>query len=100
MAQTNFITTPLTLSAATSALLVSQKSNRNYLLLQNTGTNPASFTFGSGNAVAGAGISLDPASAAGGQGGSIVFDSQFGTVPQDAVHAISTAGTTVVAVEG
>ncbi len=100
MAQSNFITTAKTLTAATSALLISQNPERTYLLLQNTGTNPASFTFGSGAAVAAAGLSLDPASGAGGQGGSIVFDSQFGTVPQDAVHAISTSGTTVIAIEG
>lgn len=100
MAQVNFTTTAKTLAAATSALVINQNSSRNYLLLQNTGLNPATFTFGSGAAVAAAGLSLDPASAAGGQGGSIVFDSQFGNVPSDSVHAISTAGTTIVAIEG
>lgn len=47
--------------------------------------------------VAGAGITLDPASATAGQGGSYEFGVD---VPTDAIFAISTAGTTWAVLEG
>ena len=101
MGQGNFVTTAVALPAATSKAVLPPANDRNYLLIQNTGTNPLTISFGSANTVAGAGISLDGATAANGEGGTIIWDSAMGgTVPQNSIHAISTLGSTIVAVEG
>jgi hypothetical protein len=85
-----------TLAPGVAVQLVGQNFNRHFLVLQNTGTGAVTIGFGAAP-VAGLGISLDPASAATGQGGSYEFKK---VIPSDAIWAISTAGSTVVAVEG
>lgn len=81
-----------TLVAATRQLVLAENTKRKYLLIQNTGTNPASF--GDSSVVAGGGfVSLDPPSVTTGQGGSMEFTV---AVPSNAIYAISTAGTTIV----
>jgi hypothetical protein len=69
------------------------------------GINPATFKFGSAPTSATDGFTLDPASASGGQGGSLFLsngDSHTtqGDTPVDAVYAYSTGGTTVTIEEG
>lgn len=93
----NIKVTHATLSAATVAEIVPRNVSRLYLMIQNTGgTNPASF--GVDNTVtAGTGVSLDPASAAGGQGGSYEW---VETIPTNPVYGYSTLGTTVIVIEG
>lgn len=94
----DYKTTAITVSAATTTLIVGRNTGRQYLAIQNTGVNPVSFGFvAESPAAAGAGISLDPASAAGGQGGSWEW---VDTVPTNPIYAYSTTGTTVVVVEG
>ena len=92
----NFVTTVVTLSAGVATKLVSRNVSRQYLAVQNTNTGSATITF-QASPVAGAGLSLDPASAAGGQGGSWEWSV---SVPTQPVYAISTAGTVLVVIEG
>jgi len=92
----NFITTVVTLSGNTATALVGRNINRQYLAIQNTGTGAVTITF-QANPVIGAGLSLDPASGAGGQGGSWEWSA---SVPTQPIYAISSAGTTVVVIEG
>ena len=99
MSVARIVQTSVTLAAATpSGQIVASSNARVSLTIQNTGTGSASIGFGAA-ATAGAGLSLDPASAAGGQGGSRVWDGSD-RIPSDAIHAISTAGTTLVIIEG
>lgn len=93
----NIKITHATLSAATVAEIVTRNTSRSYLMIQNTGgTNPASF--GVDNTVlAGTGVSLDPASAASGQGGSYEW---VESVPTNPIYGYSTGGTTVIVIEG
>jgi hypothetical protein len=88
--------TSVTLPAGTAVEIVGLNFNRHFLTLQVTGTGAATFGFGSAPTIGG-GISLDPASAPGGQGGSYEFKS---VIPYDAIWGISAAGTTVVVTEG
>lgn len=89
--------TTKTLSAGVAASVIGPNPNRKYLFLQNTGTGSVTFGVATG-LVAGAGfISLDPASAAAGQGGSAEYTSQ---IPNNPIYAISTAGTTITVSEG
>lgn len=87
----------VTLAAATPTLLAAKSAERAFLAVQVTGTNSATIKFGSAPTSATDGFSLDPASAAGGQGGSFVFQD---SVPIDAVYAISASGTTVAVLDG
>jgi hypothetical protein len=90
----HIVSTPVTLSAGTAAQLVAANFTRRLLTLQVTGTGAATFGFGHAP-TAGAGLSLNAASSAGGEGGSYEV-SNVG----DSIWAISTAGTTVVVLEG
>lgn len=86
------------LAPATDATIVpaSTATPRKYLCLQNIGANPVNLAFDTA-ATAGQGLTLDPA-ASGSQGGSVCWES--GTVPSNAIHGISTAGSTVVTLVG
>lgn len=87
-----------TLSAATATLIVPSNPQRKYLLLQNTGTGgPVSFGTASTVTAGGGFVNLDVASSATGQGGSAEF---VEVVPDNAIYAISTAGTTITVTEG
>ena len=92
----NFITTVLTLTGNAATKLVGRNINRSYLAVQNTGTGSVTITF-QASPVIGAGIALDPASASGGQGGSWEWKE---SVPTQPVYAISSAGTSIVVIEG
>jgi hypothetical protein len=94
-AQLRTASSGVTLAPATAAKIASQSFDRVSLILQVTGA--ASFGFGAAPA-AGTGISLDGASAAGGQGGSYQINGD--ATPSDEIWAISTPGTTVTVVEG
>jgi hypothetical protein len=94
MTVSNIHTTRATLAAGTPVQLVGP-SERYLLTLQVTGIGAASFGFGAAPA-AGTGLSLDPASAAGGQGGIHDFADM---IPSDSIWAISATGTTVVVLE-
>jgi hypothetical protein len=82
-----------TLAPATAKLLSPQNLARLGMLLENTGTNPATFKFQTTPASAIDGFTLDPASAAGGQGGSLELLGP--DCPIDSIWAFSAAGTTV-----
>jgi len=75
---------------------LSERHKRKFLLIQNTGINPVTIKEDSAP-VAAAGMGLDPATSAGGQGGSW---NPTEVVPTNSYWAISTVGTTVISVEG
>lgn len=87
--------TSLVLSAGVAAKVVNADMSRKLLTIQNVGLNPLSFGFAT--LAAGGGISLDPASAANGEGGSYEFKD---VIPGSEIWAISAAGTTIVVMEG
>jgi hypothetical protein len=94
-----------TLQPATATLLIPLNPNRRLLVLSISGVNSAAFKFQFPPASATDGITLDPASVSGGQGGSILFSdgeshTTQGDTPVDAVYAYSTLGTTVNVEEG
>lgn len=89
--------TVVALAAATDTVLVASHDTRKYLAIINIGTNPASLNFDA-VAVAGQGWPVNAASVAGQQGGAITWESSG--VHKGAVHGISTAGTTIVVLEG
>lgn len=99
MAVSHIAVTSLAIVAAAGGVQVVPASNsRVSLTIQNTGTGAVTIGFGSAP-TAGISLSLDPASAAAGQGGSRVWD---GTdrIPSDSIWAFSTAGSTIVVMEG
>jgi len=90
------ITRNFTLAAGVAAQIVPANNGRRFLLIQNTGINPMSIKEDAAPVAAG-GMSFDPASSAGGQGGSW---NPTEVVPTNAYWAISTVGTTVITMEG
>lgn len=93
----NLKVTSVTLASSVSQLVINQDPLRSYLAVQNTGTGAMSIGFGSASSAAGRGPSLDPASAAGGQGGIWEWSD---VVPQNSVYLYSAAGTTATVVSG
>lgn len=87
----------VTLTAAVDATIVAANPLRKYLAIGNIGTGLVTLAFNQA-AVAGQGWPLGAAAGAGDQGGSITFEAS--AMPMGAVHAISTAGSTVVVLEG
>jgi hypothetical protein len=93
----NFQTFPFTLASSAPKLALGIDPYRNYLAVQNTGTGRLTIGFSSAPSAAGVGPSLDPASAAGGQGGSWEWT---GPMPMNSIYLYSAAGTTAVVVVG
>lgn len=94
----SFRTFTVTLASSVAQLVVNQDMNRSYLAIQNTGVGgPMSAGFGAAPSAAGTGPTLDPASAAGGQGGSWEW---IDVVPTNSVYLYSAAGTTAVVIVG
>lgn len=89
--------TVLTLTAATDTPLVVFNPMRKYLAIANIGTGLATLGFDA-VAVANSGYPMSPAASLGAQGGGLVWEA--GAVPFNGIHAISTAGTTIVVLEG
>jgi hypothetical protein len=106
------VTSSAGLSPGVAQLVAAANLNRYELTIQVTGTNPATIGFGSAP-VAGQGLTLAGASAAGGQGGSRIWSLNTRAQPENyyaikdegdampvaAIWAISTAGTTIVVIE-
>jgi hypothetical protein len=90
----SFTSNSFTLAPATAKLLLAQNLVRNGLMIQNCGVAPCTFKFQSAPASATDGFTLDPASAAAGQGGSLELHGTNET-PIDSLWAYSTLGTTV-----
>jgi hypothetical protein len=90
--------TTTTLTANTPVQIAPVSSGCNLFIIANNGTGSLVWKCGSAPASASDGTPLDPASAAGGQGGSVVLtgDDAIG----DAIYAWSTAGTTVNVKQG
>lgn len=88
-----------TLSAGIDATIVADATTtpRKHISIMNISTGAVSLNFGSA-ATAGQGITLGPAAADGGQGGGYSFDGM--TVPSNAIHAISAAGTRLAVIVG
>ena len=90
--------TVYTLTAATDkALNTVPTSGARMMCIQNIGTGLVTLAFGTA-AVAGSGWGLNAAAGAGQGGGQLCWNSS--TVPRDTLHAISTAGSTVVVLVG
>src|SRR5260370_391693 len=85
----------VTLAGGTDTILGASTSRR-YLCLMNIGTGLITLAFDQA-AVSGAGWAMEPAGAAGHQGGAMCWESA--TVTASAVHAISAAGSTVGVLE-
>jgi hypothetical protein len=94
--QVAMTSTPITLAPAAGAPLVDANLRRAYLAVQVTGANPATVDFGA-IPTAGAGITLDGGTGAATQGGS--WEWVF-SIPTEALYGFSTAGTTIVVIEG
>jgi hypothetical protein len=92
------VQTVVPLSAGVDTRLVEANTHRRYLGFMNTGTGAATLAFGGTAAVNGSGWVIDQASAAGRQGGSMVWESS--AIASGEVHAISQIGTTIVVLEG
>jgi hypothetical protein len=93
----NFQVFPVTLASSVAQLVLGQDAYRSYLAVQNTGTGALSIGFGAAPTGPGTGPSLDPASAAGGQGGSWEWiDPQ----PLGSIFLYSGAGTTACIIVG
>jgi hypothetical protein len=92
------IETSTTLSAMTPVQIAPACPNIQGLVISNSGTGSLCFKFGSAPASAVDGTGLDPASTAGGQGGSMVLTGDV--CFSDAIWAWSTAGTTVNVKQG
>ena len=95
---TTIKTTSGTLAPATGALLAAAQGECSLLIIANNGVNPMVFKFGSVPSSATDGIPLDPASAAGGQGGSLVLTEDAACA--DSVYGYSTLGTTFSVQQG
>lgn len=89
--------TVVSLTAATDTTLVAANPLRKYLAIVNIGTGLVSLAWNTA-AVAGQGWPLTAAGVAGDQGGALIFEAS--AMPFGAVHGISTAGSTVVVLEG
>jgi hypothetical protein len=89
--------TVVSVPAATDTVLVAFNPLRKYLAIANIGTGLASLGFDQ-VAVVNSGYPLAPAASLGAQGGGLVWEA--GVVPLNGMHCISTAGTTVVVLEG
>ena len=89
--------TVVTLTAATDTTLAAANPLRKYLAVCNINTGLVSLAFDKA-AVAGQGWPLSGASSAGDQGGAMIWESS--AVTTQALHGISTAGSTVVVLEG
>jgi hypothetical protein len=90
--------TTTTLAANTPVQIAPQMSGCSLFIIANNGTGSLVWKCGSLPTSAADGTPLDPASSAGGQGGSAVFTD--GTAIKDAIFAWSTAGTTVNVKQG
>lgn len=89
--------TVVTVPAATNTSLVVFNPLRKYLAIANIGTGQGSLAFDK-TAVVNQGYPLAPAASLGAQGGGLLWEA--GAVPLNGVNVISTAGTTVVVLEG
>ena len=93
---TNMKTTTVTLASCQTALLAPAYRGRYYLAAQNTGLGAVTLRFSSSSITSGGGITLDPASTPGGQGGSWEWTD---AIPINPIWAYSASGTTVVLLE-
>lgn len=89
--------TVVSLAANASTQIVAANAVRRYLAIVNIGIGNCNLGF-AGSATVDSGFPLDAASAAGRQGGGVVWDGAG--VPSGAVHGLSFAGTSVVVLEG
>jgi hypothetical protein len=94
---TSTVTKLAVLLAGEAVQLAPPRSTRLSLALRNTGHSAVTLGIG-GAPGADAGITLDPASPAGGDGGSYQVDGD--KTPVDSIWAVSSGDTTVVVVEG
>jgi hypothetical protein len=86
-----------TLAADTTGEIVPYNADRKYLAVMVTGTNPATIALGTGTVTIGEGMSLNPPTAVGNQGGGFEM---FGLVATNAFSGRSLAGTTLCVWEG
>lgn len=77
--------------------ILAAKTGRRYLAIVNVGLGRATLGFGAAAAV-GQGWPLEPAGELGGQGGGYIAEA--GGVPNNALFAASTQGTTLIVLEG
>lgn len=97
MAHLSLKVTVVTLPAGQSTPVALPNASREYLALMNIDTGNANFAINAPAAVD-AGWPLDAASAPGRQGGGYTFDTAL--VSDQAVNAISAAGTRIAVLEG
>lgn len=96
MANMSLTQTAVTLSAGVVTAILPRNDQRNYLCLQNVGSNDLQFGFVS-TLTAGNGTTLSPGGL-GKQGGFFLWDGNW--IPANSIYAVSTSGTTIIAVEG
>ncbi|WP_426418468.1 hypothetical protein [Bradyrhizobium genosp. A] len=93
----NYFTKAVTLASSVAQLVSPISQYRSYLMVQNVGTGALSIGFSTSPKGPGLGLSLDPASATGRQGGSWEWAD---VVPQNSIYLYSAAGTAAVVIEG
>lgn len=86
----------LTAATDTTLLAASTAGRNKSVCLMNIGLNPVTITNGASAAVVGNGQALSPAAGAGFQGGGYCYPGP----PTNAIHGISTLGTTVIVTVG
>lgn len=94
--KTGVQSTSTVIASSQTVLLSPAYAGRYYLAFENIGLGAVTLRFSSSSITAGGGLTLDPASTPGGQGGSWEF---LDATPINAVWAYSASGTTVVALE-
>lgn len=93
----NFRSFAVTLVTSAAQLITGIDPQRSYLAIQNTGISALSIGFSSAPTAAGLGLTLDPASAPGSQGGSWEW---IEAVPNNSIYLYSAGGTTATVVTG
>ena len=94
----NFRTFAVTLASSVPQRVLPINMYRSYLLIENMGTGGAlRVGFSTAPLAPGRGLSLDPATSSGGQGGGWEF---VQVVPTNSIYLYSAAGTKAVVVEG
>lgn len=96
MANMSLVQTVVTLSPGVVTSIIPRNALRNYLCIQNVGSNDLQFGF-TNTLVAGNGTTLSPGGL-GKQGGFFLWERNW--VPDNSIYAVSTTGTTIIVLEG
>jgi hypothetical protein len=95
----NMLVTELALTGGNDALIGARANRMRLILINQSGTNRASFTLNGAAAVADRGLTLGTLGTAATNAGQHIWDSAGGMCPSDAIRVIGTAAQRVTAIE-